>query len=156
MKRKKNKIESLFRAKKKKSRAESILSNVTHSFRFEDSFLYVYFTLFLWVYHRSPLFLDSLRGCILKEKVLREYARSSPDGHVWRGWQGRDWDLSPCNEALTLIVWRCKTVSHTITNKSFLCVFPSLQNCRDPRRLNALAISYWSFYVWLLSLINLI
>ena len=44
---------------------------------------------------------------ILKEKVLKKYAWSGPDVHVWRGWLGRDWDLLPCNEALTLIVWRC-------------------------------------------------
>ena len=120
-------------------------------------FFNVYFTFFFkWVYHRSPPFFDSLRGCILKEKVLTEYARSSPDVHVWRGWPGRDWDLSPCNEALTITVWRYGTVSHIITKTSFLCVFPSWQHCRDPRRLNSLPVSDWSFDKWLLSLSNLI
>ena len=57
-----------------------------------------------------------LRGCIVKEKALTECARSSPDVHMWRGLLGCNWDLSTCNKALAIIVWRRKTVFHIITH----------------------------------------
>ena len=97
-----------------------LLSNVAHTFHSEEissfSKILVCSTFFQWVCHRSPLFGQFLSGCILKEKVLTELARSSPDVHMWRGWLGLNWDSSTCNKALAIIVWRRKTVFHIITH----------------------------------------
>ena len=140
----------LISSKKNKRKKKSILSNIADSFQFEDFLLLVCLFSVLLL-----LFLMSLpQISIFSRFCKRLYSKTKGIDRICSVKSRRScvaWLTGPRLRVVTL-QWSVDNNSMKVRDSFpyynediFLRIFPSLHNCRDQRRLNALPILDWSF-----------